>query len=178
MPAYRLFLPSVPFLYILSFYFLEKVTIRKPFFILILLLTFFFLIYQNYVIHSQIRSYVNVFKTYKSLGKWYSHNLPLNSTLALCRIGNIGYYSNMRIIDLVGLTDKNIALNGLTVDYLKKENITYLQILSRTPLEEGIVPVDPQTKFLQEAHFFDDFKVIKQVIASDGGNIIIMKKYG
>jgi len=43
------------------------------------------------------------------LGKWLSDTFPQDSTIALRRQGAVPYYSRMRSLDFLGLTDKTIA---------------------------------------------------------------------
>jgi hypothetical protein len=43
------------------------------------------------------------------IGKWIGRHYPSTHTLGILRMGAIGYYSGLRIIDLYGLCDKFIA---------------------------------------------------------------------
>jgi len=43
------------------------------------------------------------------LGKWLAAHAPTDATAAVWDIGGVGYYSNLRIIDLYGLTDSTLA---------------------------------------------------------------------
>lgn len=43
------------------------------------------------------------------LGKWLAAHAPAGSTAAVWDIGGVGYYSNLKIIDLYGLTDRTLA---------------------------------------------------------------------
>ncbi|MEN6303812.1 MAG: hypothetical protein ABFD96_13860 [Armatimonadia bacterium] len=43
-------------------------------------------------------------------GEWLRTNLPKDSVIATKRIGGVGYYSGLRLIDTLGLTDRRIAM--------------------------------------------------------------------
>lgn len=43
------------------------------------------------------------------LGRWLAAHAPPGATVAAWDIGGVGYYSNLRIIDLYGLTDRTLA---------------------------------------------------------------------
>ena len=54
-------------------------------------------------------------RIFARLGKRLHEILPPSTSLGLGSIGAIGYYSDMRIVDILGLTDAHIARNGLIV---------------------------------------------------------------
>jgi len=66
------------------------------------------------------------------LGKNLSQNYPLKTTIAVRRIGAISYYSNLRIIDILGLTDKKIAYNIKNIKNIETQN----EVNSRIVLEK------------------------------------------
>lgn len=56
------------------------------------------------------------------LGKWLSNNFPRDSRIALRRQGAVPYYSRMRSLDFLGLTDKTIARKIYQKRNLKEES--------------------------------------------------------
>jgi len=70
------------------------------------------------------------------LGKWMNENLPATATVAYDGIGAIGWFSNLKIIDMSGLNDIHIAHlpspeMGHGVAGHEKEDLLY--VLSRKP---------------------------------------------
>ena len=51
--------------------------------------------------------------TYLAVAEWLNSNTPLNSTVAFVEIGYLGYFTENRIIDLVGLIDPAYRDNGV-----------------------------------------------------------------
>lgn len=49
---------------------------------------------------------------WQRIGIWASRSLPQNSSIVLAPIGVISYYCNNNIVDILGLTDKEIAHKG------------------------------------------------------------------
>lgn len=48
---------------------------------------------------------------YKIAGEWLLNNTPENSSIACVEIGHVGWYSKRKIIDIVGLVNKDITDN-------------------------------------------------------------------
>ncbi len=65
-------------------------------------------------------------------GKWCKQNLPPDSIIAADQIGQLGYYSGHRILDILGITDKEFASKGYSLELLLDRNpqADYLAILS------------------------------------------------
>lgn len=83
-----------------------------------------------------------------SMGKTLRAHIPENASIAVVPIGAIGYYSNMEVIDMVGIVDRVIAHEPLDPNYAKtwrpghdKGDGHY--ILSREP--DYIQLIDPLT---------------------------------
>lgn len=55
-------------------------------------------------------------ETYMGAAKWLKANTPYRSTVAFIEIGYLGYFSDNRIIDLVGLIDPAFTENGATLN--------------------------------------------------------------
>ncbi len=51
-------------------------------------------------------------------GQWLGANLPSGSTIAITTIGAISYFSGLKVIDLLGLTDREIARNPKPIEGL------------------------------------------------------------
>ncbi|NNE43273.1 MAG: tetratricopeptide repeat protein, partial [Gemmatimonadetes bacterium] len=55
----------------------------------------------------------------RQTGEWLGQNLPPGSSIAITTIGAIGYYSGLHVIDMLGLTDREIARNPKLIPGLK-----------------------------------------------------------
>jgi len=76
-------------------------------------------------------------------GKWCTENLPADALIGADQIGQFAYYTKQRILDLLGLTDREFARKGYSVDLL----------LSRKPQPDYLVLIallGGQRPFLQE----------------------------
>jgi len=76
-------------------------------------------------------------------GKWCTENLPADALIGADQIGQFAYYTKQRILDLLGLTDREFARKGYSVGLL----------LSRTPPPDYLVLISllgEQKPFLQE----------------------------
>lgn len=62
-------------------------------------------------------------------GRWINKNLPANALYACDQMGQLGYYSQRHIIDLIGLMDETIAHKGFSVDYILSRNPDYAILL-------------------------------------------------
>jgi arabinofuranosyltransferase len=81
----------------------------------------------------------NINDMHVKLGKWINENTPSDSLLAINDIGAITYYSDRKIIDMVGLVSPEVlnVLDGQTKDtreeplwkYIKSQDADYLIIL-------------------------------------------------
>ena len=54
-------------------------------------------------------------KAFSHVGRRFHNTLPPSTSVGLGSIGAIGYYSDMRIVDILGLTDAHIARHGKIV---------------------------------------------------------------
>ncbi len=59
-------------------------------------------------------------RAHNPLALYLNKHLPENSTIALMDIGIVGYITNMRIVDLMGLTDSYIAHSSGGENFLKR----------------------------------------------------------
>jgi len=134
LPMHRFFLPIIPLIYILvakSLQYLNSIyakdnLIKKNLFIVII----FFIISAGIIIHKNEKTKLNlVYRTeiglvtkMKVYAEWLKEQQEKRSsrlTAAASTIGAVGYFSQAKIIDLLGLTDEFIAhnpkeLTGLT----------------------------------------------------------------
>lgn len=65
--------------------------------------------------------------THVRMGKWLAANVPAGTPVAVFDIGGIGYFSNVKIIDLGGLTDPSLVTylySGTWAEYLKDHHIS------------------------------------------------------
>lgn len=73
----------------------------------------------------------------RQTGEWLHDNLPADATIATTTIGAISYYSGVRVIDMLGLTDREVArhprmLSGIT-DNWREVQYNAESVLRRRP---------------------------------------------
>jgi arabinofuranosyltransferase len=122
LPVHRFFLPILPIIFILNvnavFYLVEKIKSNKvclPIKILMLILILFYG-YWNYESQEpsvqNFRSYESgLVKKMKIYAAWIEKQSKIKKkiTVAMSTIGAFSFYSNVHVIDIVGLTDEYIA---------------------------------------------------------------------
>ncbi|MBN1903177.1 hypothetical protein JW926_17780 [Candidatus Sumerlaeota bacterium] len=66
-------------------------------------------------------------------GKWCTQNLPEDALIGADQIGQFGYYAKQRILDLLGLTDKEFGWKRYSVELLlsRKPAPDYLVLIGR-----------------------------------------------
>ncbi|HET9210254.1 MAG TPA: hypothetical protein VFR03_07640 [Thermoanaerobaculia bacterium] len=79
-----------------------------------LLISLSILNYSVYRFHGgqRCREEISLARSWAQVGRWLGQNVPRNSLIALVPVGSIPYHSGLRTLDLVGLTDREIALRG------------------------------------------------------------------
>jgi len=58
------------------------------------------------------RKEVYLARAWKSVGEWLSTNLPQDAVVALTAVGSLPYYAERDTVDMLGLTDRHIAVRG------------------------------------------------------------------
>lgn len=133
---YRFLLPTIPFILILAAdgvrefllslnqniasYARQGISLRKYAAVLVVAFLFVYPLvlareYKAYADHI----YNGLEMAHTKLGKWLFENLDHNSTLVMADIGAAPYYSKMRTIDIVGVTDDYITHHSKDVNYTK-----------------------------------------------------------
>ncbi|MFB3902882.1 MAG: hypothetical protein ACE15E_05460 [Acidobacteriota bacterium] len=59
------------------------------------------------------------------LGKWVKENLPANAVLAVDQAGQIPYYADREVVDVMGLNDHYLARHPLEWSYLRRRGVTH-----------------------------------------------------
>lgn len=146
LAAFRFFIPILPIIYLLiqeSFYELYKSIeakysqIKYIVYALIVLLTYYtYATPKDYVRRYQMLENGLVEKM-KWYGLWIKSKSNPNTVIAASTIGAISYYSEVTLIDMLGLTDETIAhkpekIFGLTSGW-KERNYNATYVLSRKP---------------------------------------------
>ena len=146
LPAYRFFIPVLPFLY----FFVQEVCcdlyerIRKQKFrmarfvyALPLVLAGFTMVFpQDYIRYSSRREAELVEKMTET-GLWLKAHATQQTVVAASTIGALGYYSELPLIDMLGLTDSVIAhrperILGVASSW-RERNYNVQYVLSRQP---------------------------------------------
>lgn len=65
------------------------------------------------------------------VGRWLHEHLPADALLAADQMGQLGYYSRHRIIDLLGLMDVEIAHRGYSTELLLRRNPAYVVLYAQ-----------------------------------------------
>lgn len=70
--------------------------------------------YSAYVslVGQRFREEIALAQAWAEVGRWLGTHVPKGSTIALIPIGAMPYYSGLRTLDLLGLTDREIARHG------------------------------------------------------------------
>jgi len=96
------------------------------------------------------------------VGKWFKENASQDESLATAPIGAVSYYSDLKVYDIVGMTDKHIA--NLTMPNMGKgwaghEKHDGQYILSRKPtyLLLGNIDVTDKPRSLEQVPFIPYF---------------------
>lgn len=126
----RFFVPLLPVFYVLIVYGLHQffeegekkslayVKVFVSFWVIAILCT------QIYTSKATYAYAMDKTRGYKSahipLAIYLKNTLPENATLAIMDIGIVGYYTNMRIVDIMGLTDSYIAHSSGGENFLKR----------------------------------------------------------
>lgn len=102
-----------------------------------------------------------------AVGKWLAENAPSDSSIACVPIGAVGYYSKLKVWDILGLTDKHIAHLDIKIGkgwaghekhdggYILQQKPTYL-LLGNIQVLNFPLPLDhpefcrPQSPDIQE----------------------------
>ena len=93
---------------------------------------------RNLAATQERRSQETVFVTnMTATGIWLRDNLPPGSTIAIATIGAISFHSGLRVIDMLGLTDREVArepelIEGLT-DTWREIQYNAASVLRRAP---------------------------------------------
>ena len=95
-------------------------------------------LYANTVLH--------VNNVHVAAGKWLKENLPPDTVIGVFDVGAIKYHSQLPVVDIAGLTDREVlqyVLDGNVLDILSKRKAEYLVMVEdymrrskRRPVEE------------------------------------------
>lgn len=103
----------------------------------------------------------------KVLAEYLNAKYPSNYTIASSGIGALGFYSKMKILDLLGLTNKVVAKNGIFGNDIiyshGKSDVNY--ILNQKPqiIIFGIPPAAKQPVRFAEKQIYDS-PLFKKII--------------
>jgi len=168
---FRFFVPLIPLLYIASantllkgIDLINKLEIKTVYKISITLLLFFFLIYAlkdsviregdwKDIISMKIKKAsfnieALIIRTHKNLALYLNTLLPKKKVVAANHIGALGYYSEFKILDMVGLIDPDIAKQNkrfhekYDVEAVLSKKPDYVILTSRTKPTETVFVSD------------------------------------
>lgn len=105
------------------------------------------------------RDEVELARRWSDAGRWLKRNVPPDSSIASIVVGAIPYYSGLRTYDLLGLTDRNVALGGKTypeaavghqrynTDYILRERPDYIVVSNSGLYARPRLPLPPKTTY-------------------------------
>jgi arabinofuranosyltransferase len=111
-PAYRFYAAIMPIVSLVAAIALVKLIESNGMLIRLAVLIVLFNLVQlrtNYDIHYRIKVLDTVAQEGKEVGLWFRDNMDRGATLAINSAGAVSYYSNLKVIDMLGLTDEHIA---------------------------------------------------------------------
>ena len=118
-PAYRFLIPLSPFIYIGYFFFICKIYSRlklpavRRLLPVCIGITFVVQVMQVWYRHDFLRLYADdVTRVGRKIGMWIKEYLPSDTVIALNAVGAVPYYSRLKTIDMLGLTDEYLAHNN------------------------------------------------------------------
>ena len=156
-PLLRFFVPVLPIFYLLlneTLWFLQRRFLGQRDGIVLKIVPVF--IFLAYTFVPTIKEYRHVYGAYEHLeqswiflGKQLKKRLPSEASIALSPVGAVAYYSELKIIDMLGLTDVHIAHTNAhpEVPYKGHQKWDGEYVLSRRPdyviLDNGIILSEP-----------------------------------
>jgi arabinofuranosyltransferase len=69
---------------------------------------------------------------YVAIGRWLAEHAPEDATVAAANIGAISYLSQLRVIDMFGLTSEKIAHQGMSVEWVLAQEPEFIVVESDT----------------------------------------------
>jgi arabinofuranosyltransferase len=87
-------------------------------------------------------------------GKWLKENLPPDAVIGVDQAGQIPYYSDREVVDLLGLNDRYLARHALSTHYLRQRGVSHL---IAAVVEQGGRPTILYPGLLSEPEFKSDF---------------------
>jgi hypothetical protein len=191
----RFFLPTLPLVIILFFTLLSLIRLhyeqsssklKWKFVSIVAILLFAGLnVYQTKkaILHQDSYPY-NVMNSSQlvQLGKWLNQKSPPETVIALRRQGAIPYYSKMKSIDILGLTEKKIAKNIYREkDLIKQNQINAAYILKQKPNIIILFPFTSEYEGFQfdkskpeEKLFYIEYLLYKQALQEGYKNLNCM----
>ncbi|MBI2632864.1 MAG: glycosyltransferase family 39 protein [Parcubacteria group bacterium] len=183
---YRFMLPVIPLWVILLVMSVELLFSYIPLLyakiiisISIMMITVFFIKYPSFGYeYGRIRDMKQYeIPRWTAVGKWLRQNAKPNESVALVPIGAVGYYSNLKIYDMLGLTDQYIAHKKIPLGngfpghekfdgpYTLSRRPTYLLLGNIQVLDEPLPldhqffgkPFNAEIRARENEFFIDDF---------------------
>jgi hypothetical protein len=96
-------------------------------------------------------------------GKWLDLTTRPDAVAAADQIGQLAYYSRRNVIDLLGLTDRHIAHNGFSLDYLLERNPSHIVIFAN---RNGIPHIPFLAETICDQRFLQRYKLISIIRAN------------
>ncbi len=111
MPAFRFLVPVVPFICILAAISTRILINNRR---MILFAVFALVVFNTYQLHFNWHIYGHILSDRvaeygRYAGLWMKDKLPEDTVIATNTAGSVAYYSELKTIDMLGLTDKHIA---------------------------------------------------------------------
>ena len=140
MALHRFLLPTLPLLMAVGYTGLLRLSPPKPILAAVLGLIVVLNVVQVLQVRQSFRDGIYPYSVMagqpqEEAGKWLARSFPATTTVATKRIGGIGYFSGMRVVDTLGLVDRTIALirHGSTERGEAEQQRIAAEVFSRHP---------------------------------------------
>jgi hypothetical protein len=188
-PAYRFFAAVMPILSLLAAVALVNLIQSRGALIRLAILIILFNLAQlrtNYQIYFVIKALDKVAQEGREVGLWFRDNLGSDACIAVNSAGAVSYYSKLKVIDMLGLTDSHIA-HLRTEDFGKgasgHEKGDGAYVLSRQPdiIQFGttygwVKPEYPGDEQIYASPEFHDSYILKSVDLPSGNELVYYRR--
>ncbi|MDP1677755.1 MAG: hypothetical protein Q8L88_12930 [Bacteroidota bacterium] len=189
MFAFRLFVPIVPLLAVLAYNGIEVVFSRNLFYIVIGVTTILSNTQSRFhpELKWEIEKYTTVIRGEK-VGKFIAKNFPADAKIAVTAAGAIPYFSKLYTIDMLGLTNREIAHNGssdiqpditghlkynISIVIQKKPDLIYFGdgFGSPTPLRKA------EKELFESTYFQQNYSLHKYLVENDTLQVYVLHQF-
>ncbi len=186
MPAFRFFTPIMPIFCILSAMTIMLIDNKR----IVTLMVLGAIVYSIVLLNSpHITPHIEGNRTAeygKEVGQWLAENIPADAVIATNTAGSVSYYSRLRVIDMLGLTDLHIAhreMPNMGSGWAGHEKADGQYVLSRKPdyihFCSSLGSAEPKAPSDKEIYNIPEFHkryVLKQITLPSGNRLSLYER--